>query len=79
MYAIHLYGNQDYQFPDYPVNTYITENQDILLETLKYLFENRDSGITRVVIENDEFPLIKTASQVQKIKNQSYMNLDKCE
>lgn len=79
MYAIHLYGNQDYQFPDYPVNTYITENQDILLETLKYLFENHDSGITRVVIENDEFPLIKTAPQVQKIKNQSYMNLDKWE
>lgn len=56
---IHLYGKgemlKDKTFPEFPSNSYKTNNINTLLETLKDLFNNHNSGISKVLIENDEF------------------------
>ena len=55
MILIHLYEKGDWTFPEFPVNTYEASNIDSVLTCIKDLLENHQSGISKVLIENDEF------------------------
>ena len=59
MIQIHLYEQggilKEKAFPQFPCNSYKTDNTDVLLETIKDLLNNRHSGIGKILIENDEF------------------------
>lgn len=75
MYKIHLYDKQKWlhpgwTFPLFPVNSYKTNKLERVLKELKDLFNNHDSGITKIVIENDEFEDYPVCSP------QSVINLD---
>lgn len=75
MYKIHLYDRQKWlhpgwTFPLFPVNSYKTNKLERVLKELEDLFNNHDSGITKIVIENDEFEDYPVCSP------QSVINLD---
>jgi len=59
MIQIHLYENggvlKEKSFPEFPCNSYKTDNADILLETIRDLLNNSRSGVGKILIENDEF------------------------
>ena len=69
MIQIHLYENggilKEASFPEFPCNSYRTDNIDSLLECLKDLLTNHNSGIGKVLIENDEFGWSCTTTDAQ--------------
>lgn len=72
MFRIHLYENDEMSFPEFPSNSYETNDLQTLINELQDLFNNHDSGIARIVIENSEFAGEDTISYAQSI-----MNLDR--
>lgn len=72
MFRLHLYENDEMSFPEFPVNSYETNDLQTLMNELQDLFNNHNSGIARIVIENSEFAGKDTISYAQSI-----MNLDK--
>lgn len=74
MIKIHLYDQQNknfWMFPEFPVNSYRSNDIETIVETIRDLLNNHDSGISRILIENDEF------GDVMPICNpQAEMNLD---
>jgi hypothetical protein len=58
-------------FPEFPVNSYRSNDIDTIVETIRDLLNNHNSGINRILIENDEF------GDVMPVCNpQAEMNLD---
>ncbi len=74
MIKIHLYDQQNkniWMFPEFPVNSYRSNDIDTIVETIRDLLNNHNSGINRILIENDEF------GDVMPVCNpQAEMNLD---
>lgn len=72
MIRIHLYDTKgflaDTQFPKFPVNSYETSNIDTVLDELRDLLNNHDSGISKILIENSEFDT-NTYTHAQNIYN----------
>ncbi len=65
MIQIHLYEKGDFTFPKFPVNSYETEDIDNVMAALRNLFNNHDSGISKIVIENDEFGCNESVAEPQ--------------
>lgn len=55
MILIHLYEKGDCKFPKFPSNTYEAGSIDSVITCIKELLDNHNSGISKVLIENDEF------------------------
>ena len=55
MFQLHLYEKGDFTFPRFPVNSYKGVNKEDVLKAIEILLDNHDSGISKIVIENDEF------------------------
>ena len=71
MYRLHLYEDNEMSFPEFPSNSYETNDLQTLMNELQDLFNNHNSGIARIVIENSEFAGEDTVSY-----GKSIMNLD---
>lgn len=65
MFQIHLYEKGDFTFPKFPVNSYRGGNKDDLLKAIETILDNHDSGISKIVIENDEFGDTESVAEPQ--------------
>lgn len=72
MIQIHMYDNSVIGFPKFPCNSYSTDSVDKVVETIKSLLTNHKSGVSKILIENDEFGWNCNMTDAQSI-----MNLDK--
>lgn len=54
---IHCYTKSSFDKDCPPENSYITDNIDNVLSCIKDLLNNHNSGISNIVIENDEFTI----------------------
>lgn len=55
MFQLHLYEKGDFTFPKFPVNSYKGGSKEDIMSALESILNNHDSGISKIVIENDEF------------------------
>ena len=73
MIQIHLFEKgsllREGSFPEFPCNSYKTDNVDALLETIKDLLNNHHSGIGKILIENDEFGWDCSVTNAQSISD----------
>lgn len=67
MIQIHLYEKGDFTFPNFPVNSYETEDIDNVIATLRDLLNNHNSGISKIVIENNEFGCNESVAELKYI------------
>lgn len=54
MIKIHCYEDSRY-FPEFPANSYCSENVEDAVSTLSDLLSNNISGISKILIEDDKF------------------------
>lgn len=67
MFQLHLYEKGDFTFPGFPVNSYKGVNKEDVLKAIEVLLDNHDSGISKIVIENDEFGDTESVANAQSI------------
>lgn len=76
MIRIHLFEHGgllgEKTFPEFPSNSYETNDVNILFETIKDILDNHNSGIGKILIENDEFGWDCGITDAQSV-----LNLDK--
>ena len=65
MFQLHLYEKGDFTFPKFPVNSYRGGNKDDVLKAIEAILDNHDSGISKIVIENDEFGDTESVAEPQ--------------
>lgn len=65
MFQLHLYERGDFTFPKFPVNSYKSGSKEDVLKAIEALLDNHDSGISKIVIENDEFGDTESVAEPQ--------------
>lgn len=63
MIQIHLYEKGE----EFPVNSYETEDIDNVMATLRDLLNNHNSGISKIVIENNEFGCNESVAELKYV------------
>lgn len=54
MYYLHLFENIDWHFPNFPSNSYSSEDYEKILNELKDVFTNPNSGVNKILINIGE-------------------------
>ena len=72
MLQIHLYENgkplRESSFPEFPANSYQTDSPEALIAMLRNLLSNHNSGIGKILIENDEFGWSCSVTNAQSVQ-----------
>jgi len=65
MFQLHLYEKGDFTFPKFPVNSYKGGTEEDVIKAVEVILKNHDSGISKIIIENDEFGDTQSVAEPQ--------------
>lgn len=67
-YRVHLFEYRDGITKEFPSNTYETDSKETLIKELSDLFDNNQSGISRIVIEDTSYGIPFTVPSESPLK-----------